>query len=388
MKKLILIFSLLIAAPPVGAAEYFVLPAAIRLEGTGGIYGAAAGAQKIWGDRAKVFAGASQGEVQSAGILLTDIPLGTDNLGLNLGFGNVSKARFQTSFSRGLDQANQFEQEISATGYIATIDWRLFSKTLKISGGLVISEIKLNDYFLDGQRIIRPNTKGYHPIKTTSQILSIDLDKSSEQATRGFKVGVGLATAEGRVGQSDMLVSNWRGSVYLPVSNSLTWASHARWSDSYLTKKASNYTSVGQVKSALATDCAIIVDAGEQNQCQLLEDSVANFVASSNENGTAAPIGGSNGLRAYDELSVRAGHSRILSTELRWRVAELDSVQVAITPFYDLGWSSDSSSNIFDRAIDSYGIGLRATYKEVPLRLAYAESKLNSAWFFTVGHIF
>ena len=104
------------------ATEYFLLPAAVRLEGVGGVYGIAAGAEKIFAERTKVTAGASFGEVQSAGFLVSDIPLVIENLGLNLVFASVQKARFQTSYARGLKQTDFFEQEVSATAYGATFD--------------------------------------------------------------------------------------------------------------------------------------------------------------------------------------------------------------------------------------------------------------------------
>lgn len=369
------------------AAEYFLLPAAVRLEGVGGIYGIAAGAEKIFGERTKVTAGASFGGVSGAGILLSDVPLGVENLGLNLAFANVQKARFKTSYSRGLSQVDVFEQEVSASVYGATFDWLLFDKKFKLSAGMVLSEINLDDFYLDDQRITRPNTSGYHPIKTTSKIFSADWDGSKE-GRDGFKFGVGLATAEGRAGQSDLLVSNWRGSVYVPLAEPLTLAFHARWSDAYITKKATRYTDSASAKAALGTNCAAISDATEQARCERLENSIADYIAQSNSFGTAAPIGGSNGLRAYDELSVRAAHTRLFSTELRWTFTRIGAVSMAITPFYDLGWSADEGARVFDKGADSYGAGLRATYKSIPFRLAFAESRAQSAWFFTMGQDF
>ncbi len=370
------------------AAEYFLLPAAIRLEGVGAVYGAAGGAEKIFSERTKIVAGASFGEVQGAGFLLSDIPLGAENLALNLAFADVQKAKFQTSYSRGLEQNNVFDQEISATAYGATFDWHLADRTVKINAGMILSTINLDDFYVDGERIQRPSTSGYHPIETTSKILSVDWDRVDNESQKGFKVGAGLATAEGRIGQSDLLVTNWRASFYLPLAEALGLAVHARWSDAHVTKKESRYTSAASAKAALGTNCAAIADATEQARCDYLENSIAEFVAQSNSSGTAAPIGGSNGLRAYDELSVKAAHTRLASAEMRWIFTRIGSVALAVTPFYDFGWSSDDEGKVFDKGTDSYGVGLRATYKAIPLRLTYAESQDQSAWFFTLGQMF
>lgn len=388
MRRVIFLIAVVIFSVESLAAEYFLLPAAVRLEGVGGIFGVAAGAEKIFSERTKVTAGASFGEVQSAGFLVSDVPLGVENFGLNLAFASVQKARFQTSYARGLEQTEVFEQEVSATAYGATLDWLLLDKTLKLSAGMVVSEISLDDFYADGQRITRPNTSGYHPIETASKILSADWDRSSEDGRHGIKLGVGVATAEGRIGQSDLLVTNWRGSFYVPVAEPVTLAFHARWSDAYVTKKESRYTDAANARAALGTRCSAIVDAVERARCDRLENSVAEYIAQSNSHGTAAPIGGSNGLRAYDELSVRAAHTRLFSTELRWTFMQIGPVSLAATPFYDLGWSADQSGKVFDKGADSYGAGLRATYKAIPFRLAYAESQSQSAWFFTFGQAF
>jgi len=382
----LLVFAL--CTPPAWATEYFILPAASRLEGVGGIYGLAAGADKIFSERTKVIAGASAGQVQAEGLGLLDLPLGMAGLGFNLGFASVQKARFQTSYSRGLTQSDSIEQEISATAYGATIDWLTLNKMLKLSAGLVLSEVHLDDFYIDGERITRPNKAGYHSVKTSSKILALDWDGSGVENRQGFDLGVGLTTAEGRIGQSDLLMTNWRGSFYVPLFESLTLAFNARWSDSAVTKKESRYLDAASAKAALSTGCASIANATEQARCQQLEDSIADYVARSNSAGTAAPIGGSNGLRAYNELSVRAAHTRLASLELRWILARIKSVDLALTPFYDLGWSSDSNGDVFKTAADSYGIGLRATYKSLPLRLAYAQGKAESAWFLAIGQTY
>lgn len=388
MKSIILLFTFFIFSSPTWAAEYFLLPAAARLEGIGGIYGIAAGANNIFADRTKILAGASAGEVRGAGILVSDLPVGISNLGLNLAFSSLQQARLQTSYSRGLKQADVYEQELSAVAYGASLDLKLAKDALKISAGFIFSEIKLEDYYLNDQRILRPNTSGYHPIKTSSKTLSLDWNGTDEESEKGFELGVTAATAEGRIGQSDLLVTNWRGTVYVPVAEPLTLALHARWSDAYVIKKETRYIDAASAKAALGTNCAANVDPIEQARCEQLEDSVAEFIARSNSHGTAAPIGGSNGLRAYDEFSVRAAHTRLLSTELRWTLTKIGKVAVAATPFYDLGWSADEGGKVFDRNADSYGVGLRALYNSMPFRVAYAESNSQSAWFFTLGQAF
>ncbi len=302
------------------ATSYSLVPAGLRLEGVGGIYGLAAGAHKITGERLTLVGGATAGEVQAAGIAILDVPLGADWIGLDAGFLHLARAKFRTSYERGFEEEGiDFGQSVSGQAYGAILHFKLDPKWV-VSGGLAFSEFNLDSYSLNGHEIQRPSTAGFHPIHTASKIVRISyVDKT---APRRIKADVGATTAEGRAGQSDTLVASYSLAGYLPVERSLTLAAYAQWSDAYVTKKQTDYLDSTAVKSALNTRCSQLLNSEERMDCQRLEDSVASYVASNNQYGTAPPLGGNRGLRAYDELSVRAAHSRLLSLETRWDISK------------------------------------------------------------------
>ena len=371
------LLSYLWCTPAYSEVQYFVLPAALRLEGVGGVYGLGAGADKVVGERMKVLVGAAVGSVQAAGIGAADVPLGLENLGLNLGYLHLKRSRLQTSYARGLDPGPDFGQEISGRAFGATVDLRLGNFVL--TTGWISSTVNLDDYYLGDVVIERPRTDGYFPVETSSKMAKLTYD--AIEKGRGFKVGGALSTAEGRVGQSDSLVTSLSFAAYQPLSSGIQWVSYFNWSDAYIIKKESRYTDENSVLSALNTGCLT-------SECRELESSIASYIARNNLYGTATPLGGNRGLRAYEEWSLRAAHTRLLSTEVRWNVYQWNNVDLALVPFFDLGWLADQSAQVFDRATYSYGAELRALYKSIPLRLAYARSSEESAWFLAIGQDF
>lgn len=361
-------------------AEYFILPAAIRLEGVGGIYGAAAGAKRLIGKRVNLIGGASFGEVEAQGILVSDIPFGFENVGLMLGFANISRARFNTTYARGLDSAPVFEQEISGQFFGGGPELRFLDERFKLSLGLVISTINLDDYYIGDAKIERPNKSSYHAIKTSSYFFTTKYDSEPDDIKNGWNVGLSALTANGRVAQSDTLTTTYSLSGRLVFTPRWALVGSARWSDAYITRQEKKYLSSAETKAALNTNCSTIIDANEQAKCQSLEDSLANYIAANNMYGTAAPLGGSNGVQAFDEFSLRAAHTRLLALELRFQIASW----LQAVPVYQMGWSADNSQSLYDRSVHSYGGGLRFKIKTLAARLAYAQTHDQSAWFLTI----
>ncbi len=352
--------------PPALHAEYFALPAAVRLEGVGPVYGVAAGANNLSGERVSLIAGAAFGAAQAQGALIRDVPMGLAKGGLSFGFANLSSARFNTSYVRGLESSTVFEQEISGQIFGAGAEYKL-SSDLKLELGLVQSTVRLDNYYLDGERVIRPITNGYHPVKTNSKILQLKYD------TTPIGAGAALATAEGRTGQSDTLTATYSLNGQIPLADKLSFHSRLRWSDAYITKQQKKYLTAAEVRGALNTGCTTV-------QCQTLEDSLAAYIARNNLHGTAVPLGGNQGVRAFDEFSLRAAHTRLVAFELR-----LDLLPwLQFVPSYELGWSRDQTKDLYEKSVQSYGVGLRGKVKDLAVRLAMAQTHDQSAWFLTL----
>ncbi|MGE4133742.1 MAG: hypothetical protein AB7F86_19045 [Bdellovibrionales bacterium] len=354
-------------------SEYFLLPAAARLEGVGAIYGLAAGAPYVVG-------GASFGQVEAQGLMIHNIPVISNRFRVRAGFGNLSKARFNTNYGRGFTNGSPFEQEVSGQAYGIGLQSLWLKERLIFEVGMVQSEVNLDKYYLSGVEVVRPNKSNYHPVKTDSKSVSVKWDSKPERTFSDAALNLGLSavTAEGRAGQSDQLLLSYDAELQIPVVDFLSLHPSFRWSDALITKKASRYADPASVTSALGTNCTSLTDAEERSRCQTLENELAAYIAASNSHGTALPAGGSGGVRSFDELSLRAAHTRVASLEARVRIHE----HVQLVPSYDLGWSADKESEVFDRAVQAYGVALRAPFSKFALRLAYAQSNEQSAWYF------
>lgn len=368
-----LLIAVLLSVSPLAHGEFFAVPGAARLEGVGLIYGAAAGAKNLAGERLDLMAGVSGGEVEAQGLAVADVPIGLPFAGLTLGFVNLSQARFNTAYARGLETAPLFRQEVSGQFLGGGLEFRLLEERLKFGLGLVQSEIRLDDYYVGDERVIRPNKSGYHPVKTSSNYLNVSYKQELFYAT------LAAVTATGRTGQSDTLTATYTLGGEWPALSRVTLAGRARWSDAYVTKQEKRYLDEASVRSALNTGCAAAGDATEQARCQTLENSLASYVARNNLNGTAAPAGGSTGVKAFDEMSLRAGHTRVVSLEARYQAFRW----LELAPTFDWGWSHDDGGKVFDKAVHSYGAALRSKIKDITARLAYAQTHDQSAWFLT-----
>ncbi len=347
-------------------AELFGVPAGLRLEGIGPLYGAVAGANNLVAERTNLLAGAAFGSVEAQGALVRDVPMGLPKGGLTFGFANLTQARFNTSYVRGLESGTVFEQEISGHLYGGGLEYHLL-ENLKLELGIVRSSVQLDDYYLNGQKIIRPNKNGFHTVKTDSHVMQIYF----HQIPVGG--GISLVSASGRSGQSDTLTATYSLNGQFAMLEKVTLHPRLRWSDAYISKQEKQYLDENRVRSALNTGCTTA-------DCLTLENSLAGYIARNNLHGTAVPLGGSQGVRAFDEFSLKAAHTRLVALELRWEI--LHWLQLA--PSYELGWGRDQTKDLYEKSVQSYGLGLRAKVKDFALRLATAQTHDQSAWFLTL----
>jgi len=367
-------------ATAASGAEFFAVPGGARLEGAGAIYGAAAGAKSLVGERMTLLAGATFGAVEAQGALLTDIPVGLERAGLLLGFANLSRARFNTAYARGFERAPVFEQEISGQMMGGGLEFKALSERLKFTVGLVQSTLNLDDYYAGGSKVERPNKAGYHAIETSSYFLNAKFNSEPDETKSGWHAGLSAATADGRLAQSDTLTASYSAGGRFALAPRWIVAGRLGWSDAYVTRQEKRYLTAAQTQAALNTGCGTIADAAEQAKCQALENSLSGYIAENNLHGTAAPLGGSGGVQAFDELSLRSAHTRLLALELR--VGLLPWLEAV--PAYQLGWSADRTDDLYERSVHSYGAGLRVKVKDVAARLAYGQTHDQSAWFLTL----
>ena len=374
---------------------YLVLPIVLRLEGVGLIYGAGGGVQDTVGDRVDIYAAKSFGAVDALGVLATDVPIGAEGFAMTLFALTVSRAAFDTAYRRGITEDSSLVQEVSGNGFGSIVDGLFLDRQLKVTAGIAQTKVVLEDFQdSSGDSIPIPGAV-LHDIDTNHKIIAVEYDRTegSPSPLRGYRLGINAVTADGRVGQSDTLTTTYRAAGFFGLGQSLTWGVFVLGSDATVTRRETKYDTEDEVREALEIDCASVADSRKRAQCEQLEDDLSAYIAANNRYGTATPLGGSTTLRAYRELRFRAAHTRLVSTELRWRISESlslgffnrDGNQLEVVPFWEIGYASDQAGQLYDSSRASYGVSVRLFINNIPLRLGVAQGEEGTAWFLTAG---
>lgn len=373
---------LLTGAAIARAQDGAVFPLLLRLEGVGAVYGAGGAFAPGAHDGGRVLAGISGGAVQAAGALLRGQPL-AGRWRLDAFAAYVREAQLVTSYTRGTALDDPVRQKLAGGGLGAAMTYDPGASGPTFAAGLAQSSVALEGYeTLDGQPIPLPGAN-LHDVNTTHLRLTAGWRHADAVArpTRGIALGAGLGVQAGRTGQSDVLEQSLRATAYVPLGGRVTWATHLRLHDARPLRRAEAYDSEAEVAAALDADCTAVPDAAARARCVALAAGLARYIAASNRNGTATPLGGSTSLRAYRELRFRAAHTRLAATELRVRAGET----LELVAFVERGFAADDRAAVYDVARDSAGLGVRFWLGDLPVRLEGADGDEGGAWFLTAG---
>ena len=396
--KLLLIFTSLTSASSFASERsFFAFPAASSLHGVGVVYGVGAGVKNLYQSRINFVAGKSFGDVEAAGFLATNLPLGSKRWALNFGVADLESAEFDTSYSRHFEKGDFVRQKISGGGYFVSVDSFWLRRRLKANLMVGESTVKFEGFeHDDGTEIPLPNAALFDVV-TSLVGLNFnwsDVDSTS-YPTSGYRLALSTTLASGRTATSDTLLIKYKGVKYTPILRSLTWVLGFEGNDASVTKQAKNYLDETTVRDTLAADCESL-SGTERTRCNTLEGQLANYIARQNRYGTAAPFGGSQGLRSFRQFRFRSAHNAILSTEFRWSLSESFRLpyfntkerHLVLVPFADIGYAHDTHSKLFKATRQSLGLSLRAHLGENVLRLTGADGEEGAALFFTFGSAF
>lgn len=376
-------------------SNYFGLPIFLKYEGVGGILGLAGGARNIAGPGSQLLAGGAFGAGTGGGIYLKSAPL-SENFKLSAVLGYVRELHLATVYTRGYNHSEDltYVQKLGGAGGGISLEQSSPDGLVKLNYGIAYSQVKLIDYQFDGETIERPNQANYHDVDTLALSLGavLDLTKGDGLEKNGVQLALNATTASLRAGQSDTLTLTPSIVGYWPLREGLQLASYLRFSDAHVTRRQENYTDPTAVKNAFDTKCSTASSSAAAAECEKFETTLANYVAKNNEYGLAVPLGGSNGLRAFDEFSIRAAHTRLATFELRWDATpgllRNSATTLQLAPFLDIGFAADDSSEIYRESRNSTGLSMRLLNKDSLLRLTTAWAPKEYAWFFALGQAY
>jgi len=169
---------------------------------------------------------------------------------------------------------------------------------------------------------------------------------------------------------------------YLPFRKIDTLVFNFFLSNAYVTDK--RVTDYATMKALAGLNCDSIPAGPEHDSCLATEDDYINERIVSNEHGTAAPLGGTQRLRSYDNGRYYAGNSLHYGLEYRWnltdartafdwKVAKGVRTGLQLAAFYESGTVNDDSSKLFTNHRHSYGLGFRVVLEGLIIRADYGK---------------
>jgi hypothetical protein len=312
-------------------------------------------------------------------VAITDVHVVPERLVMN--FGSYTYKVSPMIFRRGMDSSKgdyilTFWDGYSNVGQLAlTFDERrceLYARFMNSSGKLDRILDKNHNEFANVDRSL-------HTENSLNLGFTLDLTDDEQDPRRGTRAeGVRRSTFEQQYMTSKFDIYDMNLTAYLPVGVSSTWAFNAFYSSAEIQSSAT--TDRTKLKNAIGLNCAAIPDPAAKAQCDATEKQFLDDRIAFNQFGMASYLGGTQRLRAYPNGRFFAGKAAFYGTELRLNLTDektlMDwfflrglrtNLQVAF--FAEVGGVADSNADLHKQMRPAYGVGFRALFSGVTIRL-------------------
>ncbi|MBI3581205.1 MAG: hypothetical protein HY098_03880 [Nitrospinae bacterium] len=360
---------------------YFVYPIAGSIPGLGTAGGAGATVANIAQTNLDFTGFFIEGDFHATGMAITDLHIIPERLVFNGGWYTYRVSPMV--FRRGINSSRDdyilpfFEGEATPVQLTLTFDGRryeFYARFMNSSGSLTKVLDKYHNEFSNVD-------KSVHNVNSLNLGFTADITDDVQDPRRGARLeGVRRSTLEQQFMTSQFDVYDLNLTYYLPVGLSSTWAFNAFYSTAE--KVAAATTDRTELQNALGLSCTGYTGQAltqcQTAQQQFLDDRVAN-----NEFGTATWLGGTQRLRAYPNGRFFAGKAVFYGTELRlnltdektlvdWYILHGLRTNFQLAFFGELGGVADSDAELHAILRPSYGVGFRALFSGVTIRLDLA----------------
>ncbi|OUS31915.1 hypothetical protein A9Q99_02140 [Gammaproteobacteria bacterium 45_16_T64] len=374
------------------ASKSVFLPGAINLYGVGTLYGAAAGVKNISDKGVNGYVAVAGGDATAFGLALTDIAF----LGGKLSYlyAQADDATIETHYGRGTNVGNIYEQDLSGNVHRIALSHQLPNPQLTTELSFTRTSVSLDGYAIEDGNDIFINESGLGDIETTSVAAGITWDNRTgpQGLAAGSKVSTSLSFDLGRAGQSNQALFNYQLSHHIAISNSSLLSLYANGSHAFVLSKEDQYDTEEEVIAALDARCDEQSSVQRQNDCFQLEADLATYIATSNREGTAKAVGGSQGLRSYQESFFRGSNSLVEGAEFQWKLPQemqfTKSANLQWIAFVEEAQIADDFGDLLENSNYSIGTGLRAYVGDIPARLEFAHGKDGNSLILTAGLVF
>jgi len=396
MKKASLLLALTCIATPLLSqadeqVEYLVLPAVLHHSGVGTLYGAAANIKNIGESDYSAYVGIADGDASAVGFGVSDISLWSGQF--SYFYAQARDATIDTQYQRG-DDGNIYEQDLSGSIHRFALTHDLPFESMKSTIALSRSTVSIDGYADDNGTEILINQSGFHDINTTSLMADITWDNRVGPIglAQGTKVSASLRFDLGRTAQSDQGVFGYKLSHHISFTESALASFYFNGSHAFVISKDEKFDTEAEVRAELNASCNLLSSPSQTTSCLQLEQDLTSYIVASNNKGTAKAVGGSQGLRSYQESFFRGSNSLVEGVELQWQLPDTmqigSSTKLQWLMFAETAQIADKLNELSDRTYYSVGTGIRAYAGDIPVRAEFAHGASGNTVLLTTGLVF
>ena len=346
---------------------YIVTPLPFILPGVGTGVGLLGGLNNVYETPVDLYLVYITGDVEGGIVGITDIPLVSKRLLLDITSVDFNKGQQNRYLTRGMDSepddyniVELSDSRLQGGRLILTfMDRMLEFYTIGYKVSFKISAVRDNDGNLVNE------VEDPEPIESTTWTYGSFLDYTDDRSDPKK----GLRFQLDRTGSTpsdedavDYYVMNYSLTSYIPVLSYSTWVFNLFRSDAHVTRQGESDP------EALKNDFGCYEPTVDQCDPEVQE--VIQSQVDQNRYGSATSLGGRSRLRSYVGGRYSAAHAEFVGTELRWNLTSENTpfdiwimrdlrtgIQMAF--FYEIGSVADQRQELWEETRDSYGIGAR-----------------------------
>ena len=373
------------------ASQYTALPGAVHLDGVGSLYGGIAGVKDIGINDYNIYVGVARGDGDVFGLAINDIPLWRGQFSYI--YAQANDLTIETQYQRGADTGRIYEQDLSGNIHRFALTHKLPVENLTSTVSFTRSSVSLDGYADEDGRDITFNQSNLHDVNTTSFAAELTWDNRSGPVglRSGSKISTALKIDTGRTGQSDQGTFEYKLSHHIDIGLNALASFYLNGSHAFIISQATKFDTAAEVVDTLNAQCDQL-SGQQQTSCVQLESDLATYIADSNSHGTAKAIGGSQGLRSYQESFFRGANSIVEGAELQWQLPNFlqitDAAKLQWVAFAEGAQISDNFNKLTSNSRYSVGTGLRAYVGDIPARLEFSHGEDGNTFLLSAGLVF
>ncbi|MCH8844725.1 MAG: hypothetical protein IID61_17315 [SAR324 cluster bacterium] len=352
---------------PTEPAHLFV-PLPYSLPGIGSGFFLLGNFSNVFESTADASANVILGDVEGYFVQLTEVPLISETLLLDVFAGEITKLALNSYEKRGMDsKKDEFNiLELGSAQFSGpALTLTFFDRRLDLIAGTQMQSVEtiaLRDS--KGKLIAELDDPVVNETESTYYAIQIDLTDDFQDPRAGLRLRLQTTnTPAADENEAEFDVTNYNTTIYFPVGEISTLAFNYYQSDANVTREGNTD------RNAIEAELGIVCTSGDTVCEKALEEQIDNTVAA-RKNGTAASLGGLDRLRSYPVNRFQGAHTAFYGVELRWNLTD------ELTPFDYLFWKdvrtgiqiaffgesgtvAETSSELWDESRESYGMGLR-----------------------------